>query len=81
MGSRRSRSQSPSRFIDSTVSIIARPGKRDTHQPLSEVTSSRPSATIRPHAGVGRGMPATPWRWSETEGFDHLFGGPQIAEP
>ena len=33
LGSRRSRSQSPSRFIDSTASIIARPGSRDAHQP------------------------------------------------
>lgn len=34
--------------------------------------------------GPALGMTATPWRLSETEGFDHLFGGlecgPQVAE-
>ncbi len=41
--------------MESTVSRIARPGKKATHQ--AATTSSRPSATIRPQAGVGRGMP------------------------
>jgi hypothetical protein len=48
--------QSPSRFIDKTVSNIARPGKKDTHQ--APITKLRPSATIRPQAGFGGGIPA-----------------------
>src|SRR5262249_4794278 len=55
-GSRRSRSQSPSRLKLNTTSRIARPGKNDTHHAV--VMNSRPSATIEPQAGVGGGMPA-----------------------
>ena len=39
---------------------------------------------IRQWPGPVLGMTATPWRLSETEGFDHLFGGmergPQVGE-
>lgn len=56
LGSSRSRIQSPNKFKESTTSRIATPGKKDTHQ--AETTNSRPSATISPQAGVGRGMPA-----------------------
>src|SRR2546428_185235 len=56
LGSRVSRSQSPSRLKASTTSRMASPGRNDTHHAL--VTTSRPSAIIEPHAGVGGGMPA-----------------------
>ena len=36
--------------------MMARPGNIDTHQAVT--ISSRPSAIMRPHAGVGRGSPA-----------------------
>src|SRR5205823_14738504 len=55
-GSSVSRSQSPSRLKASTTSRITSPGKNDTHHAM--VITSRPSAIIEPHAGVGGGMPA-----------------------
>ena len=55
LGSRRSRTQSPRMFSESTVTRIAMPGRIETHQACS--MRPRPSATITPHDGVGGGMP------------------------
>ena len=46
-----SRSQSPNRFRDTTVIIIANPGKVDDHQ-IPPASLSRPSAIIDPQAGA-----------------------------
>ena len=51
-----SRSQSPNRFSDITVSIIAKPGKVEIHQ--NPASRSRPSDTMEPQAAVGGGTPA-----------------------
>ena len=56
-GSRVSLSQSPNRFRDITVSVIANPGKAVDHQ-IPPASLSRPSVTMEPHAGVGGGTPA-----------------------
>src|SRR5881628_52178 len=55
-GSRRSRTQSPRIFNESTVTRMAMPGRIETHHACS--MSPRPSATITPHDGVGGGVPA-----------------------
>ena len=44
--------------MESTTSMMVSPGKNDTHQPEVVAIRSRPSATIRPQAGLGLGMPA-----------------------
>ena len=51
-----SRSQSPSRFMDMTVNMIATPGTKETHHWV--MMRSHPSATISPQVGVGLGIPA-----------------------
>ena len=56
-GSSLSLSQSPNKFSDMTVSIMATPGKVDIHQ-TPPANLSRPSETIDPQAGVGGGTPA-----------------------
>src|SRR5262249_23943914 len=51
-----SRSQSPNRLKDNTVNMMATPGNIETHHAVT--INSRPSAIMRPHAGMGRGSPA-----------------------
>src|SRR5262249_38713586 len=54
-GSRKSRTPSPRKLKPSTTVKIAKPGKAATHHCS---TSSRPSATIEPHSGVGGTTPS-----------------------
>src|SRR5262249_10584000 len=55
-GSIRSRSPSPTRLKQNTVSISANPGKRDIHH-SPDTMKAAPSATMMPHSGVGGRTP------------------------
>lgn len=50
-GSSALRSPSPAKLIESVVTRIANPGKRETHQ--ARLNVSRPSESMMPHSGVG----------------------------
>src|SRR5690348_3658882 len=56
VGSRASRTQSPTRLNDSTTNMIASPGQTAIHHAWS--STSRPSATRFPQVGAGGGTPA-----------------------
>ena len=85
LGSRTSRSQSPSRLAPSTTSMIARAGKTLGGQAV--VTSSRASATILPQVGISvetpkpRKLKAGSVRFrAEREGGGHDDGRDRVGQ-
>src|SRR5581483_4614824 len=55
-GSSFTRSQSPRRLADSTISMMQQPGSTVSHQ-YPAIRPFLPSASMRPHAGLGGGTP------------------------